>query len=76
MVDYLYRAVFIKSELSIYILARRPFIVSISLRTIGRKTIKLYVLKVDIVRYYFQSFLHRGFCSFALLCFIIRFALF
>ena len=40
MVGYLYRAVFIKSELSIYIymyIYIRPFIVSISLRTIGEE---------------------------------------
>jgi len=45
MVGYLYRAVFMKSELSIYIqyihisiyIYKRPFIVSISLRTIGEE---------------------------------------
>ena len=55
MVGYLYRAVFMKSELSIYIqyihisiyIYKRPFIVSISLKQLGRKNNKTLCSEVD-----------------------------
>lgn len=68
MVDYLYRAVFIKIKLSIYILAKTLHCKYIFKNNWGGKNNKTLCSEVDIVRYYFPVILAQRFLQ---LCFAL-----